>query len=119
MKTQNLITLQKCLICEMSKITKNYQSDFIIDINTMNALNEKGALIGKGYAMFRENGTEFSLDKNNVRLTYFKKEYPNSVIYEIDFDKLSEMDVTGLHYTGLLISQTRFEDKFRCINIVD
>jgi hypothetical protein len=120
MKTENLQALQKCLICEMSKITKSYQSDFIIDMYAMQRENEAGNLVGKGYVMFRESGTEFSLKRDDVRIVYFKKEFPNSVIYEIDFDKLAGLDMgIASHYSILLESKLTFEEKFWCIKKIN
>ena len=119
MKTENLQALQKCLICEMSKITKSYQSDFIIDVYAMIRENEAGNLTGKGYVMFRESGTEFSLQKDSVRITYFKKEFPESKIYEIDFDKLASLDMgVANHYSALMESNLTFENEFWCVRLL-
>lgn len=115
MKKENLLALQKVLICEMCKTTKSYQSDFIIDVNRMNVLNERNELTGKKYMLFREYGTEFEDTINSERIEFFRNQFPEYVLLEIDFDKLASIDMEEAGHYSALMSDFDFEAKFKCV----
>jgi hypothetical protein len=115
MKKENLLALQKVLICEMCKTTKSLQSDFIIDVNRMNVLNEKNELTGKKYMLFRACGTVFEDTINIERIKFFRNQFPECVLLEIDFDKLASIDMDEAGYYSTLMSDLDFEAKFKCV----
>lgn len=97
-----IMTLQKCLITLMAKNTEKYQSDFVIDMWTMNDLNEAGKLTGKYIFMSRQYGTEFGRPDDPRIVHNWGGE---NIKYLIDFDKLREIPERDfeakIHYDDL------------------
>ena len=99
---KKMTELFQCLIVEMAKTVKSYQSDFILDINAMNTLNEDGLFVGKYYCVFRENGCEFG-DRESSRIDYFFNHKETGLkIFEIDCDKFAKVEMRNKHYNDLL-----------------
>lgn len=111
---QNLVEL-------MFKITKQYQSDIIIDFEKLDSLNQEGDIPEYMIFVCRECGTSLG-DMSDACVDYYIGQDSTAQFYEIDFKTLSKISSIEEYFTGESdnylgnYSEIRWEDsKWYCI----